>query len=423
MTQVFDRTADQYLRPLGAFERIIDLYMHRNPVQFSLAAVLARDVSERELTQALQKLQRVHPLLAAEVRRPDQENHRAIGAVFHSSGREIPVRIAREMTWEREAAYEQTTPIKSSPGPLARAVLIPAGNGLAGATIVMTFAHQITDGRGALRAIQDLAAILAGESLLPSDLPMAQEDLLASPAPTAATVESAAQKPAEPAGEQEAILSPPGRLRPFDGTIPHIQAKDLGAADTNQLIERSRAESCTVQAALCAAAALVLVKAMKREQVRINVPIDLRQAAGPEDVVVRFAATMVVLDHSTGSGFWDLARSAAAQLKAARNPETIRDSALMLAQLSPSTADDAELAMLAATNADIEITNLGVTTGIAEEGDVLAVWGPTMTTQVAGEQILGVVTHGAVLRMVNVTHDPIAGLVEKISLELEAACR
>ncbi|KZZ84980.1 hypothetical protein [Bacillus sp. SJS] len=423
MSQVFENTTDQYLRPLGAFERIIDLYMYRNPVQFSLTAVLTRDVSEEELTQALQKLQRVHPLLAVEVCRPDQDDHRATGAMFRSSDRGIPVRVARETTWEHEAAFEQTAPIMPAPGPLARAVLIPPGKGVAGATVMMTFAHQITDGRGALCTVKDLATILAGESLLPSNLPVAQENLLADLIPASATVESAPQSVEEPAGEQEATLPLPGRLRPFNGLAPHIQAEDLGVAGTRQLVERSRAESCTVQAALCAAAAMVLFKATNRNQIRINVPIDLRQAAGLQDVVVRFAATMVVLDHSAGTRFWDLARCATDQLKAARDLETIRDSALMLAQLDPSTADDAEFAMLAATNADIEITNLGVTSGIAVERDVLAMWGPTMTTQVAGEQILGVVTHGDVLRMVNVTHDPIAGLVENISLELEAACR
>lgn len=162
-SRMIDNTTDQYLRPLGAFELTIDLYMHRNPVQFSLTAELTRDVSEEELTQALQKLQRVHPLLAAEVDRPDHDGHRATGAVFRPSARAIPVRVARNSMWEREVAIEQTEPVKPAPGPLARAVLIPAGNGSTGATVVVTFAHQITDGRGALRAVQDLATILDGE--------------------------------------------------------------------------------------------------------------------------------------------------------------------------------------------------------------------------------------------------------------------
>lgn len=429
-------STDQYLRPLGAFERVIDLYMHRNPVQFSLIAELTRDVSEEELTRALRELQRVHPLLAAEVDRRDRDDHRATGAVFRHSVGAIPVRIARDTTWEREAAIEQTEPIRPAPGPLARAVLIPAGNGSVGdgregATVVVTFAHQIADGRGALRAVEDLAMILDGAPLAPSGLPAAQEDLLADLTPTATPDEDAVDREAEnrdaePAGEQgaDAMASPPGRLRPFDGSPPVVLSGDLGVDGTRRLVERIRAESCTVQAALCAAAASVLFAQTKRERARINVPIDLRRAAGLDDeVVVRFGATMVALDQSAGTSFWDLARSAAAQLEAARDPETVRASALMLAQLAPSSADEAEAAMLAATAADIEITNLGVTDTSDAGRGVRALWGPTMTTQVAGEQILGVITHADVLRMANVTHDPVAGLVEDIRRELEAACR
>ncbi len=139
--------------------------------------------------------------------------------------------------------------------------------------------------------------------------------------------------------------------------------------------------------------------------------------------MVRFGATKVLLDQAAGTGFWDLARCANAQLKAERDLKTVRASALMLAQLAPSTAAAAESAMLAATAADIEITNLGVTDVSAAGRDVQTLWGPTMTTQVAGEQVLGVVTHGDVLRMVDVTYDPIARLVENIRRELEVACR
>lgn len=232
-----DNTTDQYLRPPGAFERIIDPYMHRNPLQFSLTTGLTRDVSEEELTRALRKLQRVHPLLAAEVDRGDHDDHRATGAVFRRSARAIPVRVARETTWGREAAIEQTEPIEPAPGPLARAVLIPAGNGRAGATVVVTFAHQIADGRGALRAVEDLAAILDGAPLAPSGPPVAQDDLLADLAPTDGPDEGAVHRDAEPAGEPgaDATASPPGRLRPFDGSLPIVQTGDLGAPRIRQL--------------------------------------------------------------------------------------------------------------------------------------------------------------------------------------------
>lgn len=56
-------------RELGAFERTIDLYMHRNPVQFSLIAEIDRKVCEQTLARALQKVQARHPLLRVSVDR------------------------------------------------------------------------------------------------------------------------------------------------------------------------------------------------------------------------------------------------------------------------------------------------------------------------------------------------------------------
>lgn len=417
-----DDSADRCLRPLGEFERVIDLYMHGNPAQFSLTAELTRDASKAELRQALQELGRIHPLLTAKVDRRDKNDPQTTSPVFRHTAETIPVRIASDTTWQHEAAIEQTKPIEPAPGPLVRAVLIPAGDERKGANLIITYAHQIADGRGALPALEDLTVILDGAKLTPMSLPAAQEELLANLTPPD---EDTTRRGAEPLEQQgvEAVASPPGQLRPFDRSLPMVQSGDLGVAGTQRLLERSREESCKVQAALCAAAASVLFKQAERNQVKINVPIDLRRAVGLDDeVVVRFVATTVVLDPSTGVGFWNLARSASAQHEAARHPATVQASALLLAQLAPATADGAEEAMLAATTADIEITNLGVTRESTLGRDVQALWGPTMTTQVAGEQILGVVTHGDVLRMVNVTHDPTANLVGYLRSELETAC-
>lgn len=183
--------------------------MRRNPVQFSLTAELTRDVCEEELTQALHHLQRVHPLLAAEVDRTDHDDHRAAGAVFRHAAGAIPVRVDRDTTWQREAAVEQTEPIEPASGPLARAVLIPAGNGRVGATVVVTFAHQISDGSGAVRAIQDLATIITRSLVAPSGLPAAQEELLSDLTPTASPDEGAVDSAAEPAGERTRRRHPP----------------------------------------------------------------------------------------------------------------------------------------------------------------------------------------------------------------------
>ncbi|BDZ48877.1 hypothetical protein GCM10025867_11180 [Frondihabitans sucicola] len=176
-----------------------------------------------------------------------------------------------------------------------------------------------------------------------------------------------------------------------------------------------------MQAALCAAAASALFRTSADGRVRINVPIDLRSAVDlDDDVVIRFSATMVDLERVAGEPFWDLARRAHGQLDAARQPATVQATALMIAAATPATPEEAEGAMLAATGADIEITNLGVVDPSAE-AEISALWGPTMTTQVDGERILGVVTSGGVLRLVNVTHDPSGDIAADIVGALAAA--
>ncbi|MDQ2738315.1 MAG: hypothetical protein M3Y35_06810, partial [Actinomycetota bacterium] len=128
----------------------------------------------------------------------------------------------------------------------------------------------------------------------------------------------------------------------------------------------------------------------------------------------------VALDRTPDTSFWTLARDASRQLDTARRPQALRAAALGLAAFAPTTPEAAETAMLAATGADIEITNLGVAR--FEGSTVTALWGPTMTTQVDGEQIFGVVTQGGVLRMVNTTRTPLDGLVTHIGELLTFAC-
>ncbi|MGW7271793.1 hypothetical protein ACWGH5_14830 [Streptomyces sp. NPDC054864] len=47
------RSQGEVVRPLGAFEHTIDLYMRHNPLQFSLVAELDRHIPESELASAL----------------------------------------------------------------------------------------------------------------------------------------------------------------------------------------------------------------------------------------------------------------------------------------------------------------------------------------------------------------------------------
>ncbi|WP_157779028.1 phthiocerol/phthiodiolone dimycocerosyl transferase family protein [Micromonospora sp. WMMD754] len=383
--------AHPIVRPLGAFEHIIDLYIGRNPVQFSLVVELASPVSAHQLERALAQLQRTHPLLAVGI---DRSGDRP---TFRKSTEPIEVRHVGG-SWRDVAAQEQARPVDADGSPLARATLVGGAPGDRGSAVVLTFSHQITDGRGALRAAHDLLVILDGRTLPARPAPLDQESLLERLPRTERPTDHIPGPPAEPAV---------GTIRPFDATAPSIEIAELDPATTAHLRSTARANGSTVQGAICAAAAQALAALTGAESIRVNVPIDLRSALGLEDDVVnRFTATSVVLRAPAQNTLWSLAKDATAQLRVAR--DGARHAALMLGSLNPADASEAEAAMLAATAADLEITNLG--TSEPDTSSAVAIWGPTMTTQVRDERILGVVTHAGSLRLVLTTHGDTRGL-------------
>lgn len=384
-------------RDSAAIGDIIDLYISRNPVQFSIAIELTSPITEEELTTTLAALQRTHPLLASSIHRTDEQ------AVFRSASDPIPLSRSQGRDWVVEAAAEQVAPIDPTLGPLARARLVDTRSGF---VVIFIFSHQIADGRGALRAAADLLEILDGRTPPAQPIPASQEQMLGSPPDGSST----AAVPASAGLERPAAL-----VRAFDGTPPTVEVAALDQSTTGRLRAVARSRDATVQGALCAAAAEALGARGLTGPVRINAPIDLRSAAGlPDAVANRFTATTVTLNSPQGRDFWPLAQDATAQLRTGR--DRARTAALMLASLQPTDAIEAEAAMLAATDADIEITNLGV---FAPRSDgAKAVWGPIMTTQVQGERVLGVVTHAGALRLTLTGRDDIRDLAADIAARL-----
>ncbi|MEU2758083.1 phthiocerol/phthiodiolone dimycocerosyl transferase family protein [Streptomyces albidoflavus] len=404
------RTRTETVRDLGAFERTIDLYMHRNPVQFSLVAEIDRKVGEQTLARALRKVQAQHPLLRVSVDR------RAPQARYRWAEGPVSIETAAEGTpWQAVIAREQTRPITPEPGPLMRAVLIPAETG---SFIVLTFAHQITDGTGGIRVVADLVAALDGdeESDRPTpgpDVPPSQEALL--------QALDAATPPVGP--PQDEPVNAPGELTRFSGRAPHVSALALQGGLTARLVTRCRAEGVSVHAALCAAASTVLHRA-GRTRVRVLSPVDLRRAAGlPDAVANRFAGARTVSEASQAGEFWKLARHHHQALERQRAPQVLKAGSQALARQPPATPEEAEAMMTVVTAADIQITNLGVVEAPAHgRARLTALWGPAQTTQLTGEHVLGVATCGGRLRMTELTHDPLAVLLPDMATVLAQRC-
>lgn len=312
--------------------------------------------------------------------------------------------------------------------------------------MVLTFAHQIADGVGGLRALLDLAAALGGEDLDRGGAPGTQEELLARTCRAAGGGEAAAGGEAAdgvgvPEGGGAATGTPPeedarmdavGELVPFSGRLPHVDALALREGLTERLVRRCRLERTSVHAALCAAAATVLHRE-GREFVRVLSPMDLRHAVGlPDEVAVRFAGARTASTADEAKDFWALARRTGGSLARLRAPGALRAGAAAVVEHPPEGSGDAEAMMAAATAADIQITNVGVAgvaggAGVAHPGGqslaaLSALWGPAQTTQLRGEHVLGVVTVGGRLRMTELTRDHVAGLLPRMGVVLAEAC-
>lgn len=403
-------TQIETVRELGAFERTIDLYMHRNPVQFSLVAEIDRKVCEQTLARALKQVQGQHPLLRVSVDR------RSAQAQYRWAEGPISIETATEGTpWQAVVAGEQTRPIAPEPGPLMRTILIPAETG---SVIVLTFAHQITDGTGGMRVVSDLVAALDGDEESDrrtpgQDAPPSQEALL--------QAIDAAMPPAGP--PQDELMNPPGELTLFSGRTPHVSALALQHGLTTRLVARCRAEGMSVHAALCAAASTVFHRA-GRARVRVLSPVDLRRAAGlPDAVANRFAGARTLSEASQAEDFWKLAQHHHQALEDQRTPGVLKAGSLALSQQPPTTPEEAEAMMTAVTAADIQITNLGVVEAPAHgRARLTALWGPAQTTQLVGEHVLGVATCGGRLRMTELTHDPMPALLPDMATVLAQQC-
>ncbi|MBR7741857.1 hypothetical protein KC207_00935 [Phycicoccus sp. BSK3Z-2] len=393
-------------RALGPFERAIDLYMERNPVQFTLVGELRRTVTRGRLESALLRLQEVHPLLAVRI------EGSGVTSAFVPDEWPVPVTVLPEDTsWRSVAVREQQDPIDTRHGPLLRASLIPRR--AQGSVVVLTFAHQIADGIGGLHALHDLVEVLAGGTVENDVLPEPMEDLMLRRGHGGEADDTSTD-------DIDPRMAAPTAVIPFEGAAPHVGAVALDEDATARLLGRCRSEGTTVHAALCAAASVALSR-RGLDFVRVLSPIDLRRSAAlPSAVSVRFSATRTGSEASDGSGFWDLARRTSDALSEGRAPETLDAMVRALVAGPPSTVDEAE-AMITTTNAaDVQVSNLGLA---RDHEELSAVWGPVQISQLRKERMLGVVTTGGRLRLTETTHEPGPGILGDLVDALEEQTR
>ncbi|GGF32817.1 hypothetical protein [Subtercola lobariae] len=431
------------IRPLGSFENLFDLYTQRLPVQFSVIAELDSVVNPDDVRAALLKLQAAQPLLAVGVSRSGTT------ASFYRSANPIDLVVAPSGTpWEKVAIADQARALDVTTAPLARCTVVAHAHS---STIVMTFAHQIADGMSAAATLRDLVRALNGVELVARPMPAAQETLLAEAfeARPITPSEAPAQTNESPVqarlleNDESPVLSRLGSVRDFDSTPPDISSLVWPAELTSRVLACTRAQSTTLHALLTAAAVRVMFAETNRGSLALMNPMDIRRPSGADDsLALYFLSTRMGFTAEKSHDVWALAREIRQHIASAHTLEQLAgmSSGMSAASSSVSRVDDAIGAMVSFANYDVMVSNLGDlgtyeghaslgsevgapldTLGRRPEVGITDLFGPTMATQIAGEQILALSSFNGRLRTTMTTRDPMPHFLQKLRAEVEAA--
>ena len=121
-SQPLEPLTNQLLRPLGAFEELYCLFDQRFPINGALAAEITGHTTVHQWRDALDAIQRRHPLLSVCI---DTAFNR-VPHFRHVAHQHIPLRVVTSPNarWQQEIAEEINAPFTPDQSPLFRAVLL-----------------------------------------------------------------------------------------------------------------------------------------------------------------------------------------------------------------------------------------------------------------------------------------------------------
>ncbi|OBG51083.1 peptide synthetase [Mycobacterium sp. E735] len=401
--------AAQFIRPIGAMERLFYRYSERNPTHFSLVAEFDQVLTANKVRPALAAAQRRHPLLSAHVE--DQPGSR-LGFYRAATVPPITLTVHRAESWEPVAADELSRPFDRSRAPLMRASLL---QGRTGSALVLTFDHTLADGISSVLVLKDVVAALNGADLPNLPVPQAQEDLVARTLGEIAPLEL----PDDPR------MRVPSAIRPFDGAPTNVHTMAMAEVDTALLAQRCREERTTVHAALVVAMCRVRAAVRGEDFVRVLNPINFRGLIGVGgDCGLFIQSTWTGLSPWDGVSFWEQARATTAHLDVARSARGIRTASQAVSEAIAVDAevDHAEELFSRVCPFEMIVTNLGVQ-NLDRSGALrpTAVWGPVVQSQTEGEYVTGITTFEGRLRMTTCGYSVPATFLKSVGDALLAA--
>jgi hypothetical protein len=407
------------LRPLGSFEEFFWLIDQNRPVHFAMAAQVQGATTIRRWRDALDLVQRRHPLLSVCI-----ETNRSSRPHFRQEmASPIPLRVVQgdnaSQRWESEMELELSIPFNAQQAPLVRAVLLHEANQV---IIILVAHHSIADGRSIVFVIRDLLQALSGSPIDLLPLLPTHEEILGVTRRDAIQVEISKESNAKLSGKPAAYVSK-------EDSRPRIKGLRLTPGLTSRLRERARQEGTTVHGALCSALALAFWRNNPEswaEPIRICSPIDTRKLLGlGQDCAALIDAGVVTIEPdarrdpypqhteiSVGllrrcqmpNDFWDMARHSIAGLARTKTLEGVVASRNVLHQTVKNGIDVPTAAAICAHAFahEIMLTNLGNLPYETDFGQLRleTIWGPSVSARFAGVPTIGVATTNGALCLV-----------------------
>lgn len=394
-------------RALGALEHYFWIKNQVGPWHFVVAAEIRGATTLDDWRAAFDAAQRRHPMLRVGIEATGLHDPHFV----ERPGTRIPLRMTTEHALESLIEDELASPFSADQPLLVRAAVLCRPDH---ATLLISAHHAVGDGRSVVYLIRDLLHALAGKALEALPLPPNQEALRPNVPP---------MLPLPPGG---AVNDRPASILNRPRSQLHVEARRLPDWLGAKLRDKARAERTSVHGAIVAA--LVAEGAGRAEHwqgapVRFLSPIDMRQVIGRGE---EFALSLGIggghLDLSSTDDFWELARAAGESLAPSRSPEAFVGACAGMGAListKPGLKEIAQFDQMHLAN-EITVSNLGPVPFSPEFGALRleALWGPSVTMGVEGEQVVGVSTIGTVIHLVHTSYRPIRGLLEGASRQL-----
>jgi hypothetical protein len=394
------------LRPLGAFEELYCLFDQHFPVNGALAAEVSGHTTVDQWRNALDAIQRRHPLLSVCI----DTTFNRVPHFRHVAQQHIPLRVVTSPNarWQQEIAEEINAPFAADQSPLFRAVLLYQEKR---SIFILSSHHAVCDGSSRIFLLRDMLLSLSGHDL--ETLPLA---------PSRETLFGAKQRTSTEPGRPAVVARRPA--------MPYVDGIRFTPEQTTALQHRARLEGVTIHAALSAALTIAgrsLDESWRNSPLRIMSPADVRDILGLEDqCMVSLAGGEISIPPEGSRTFWDLARFAKDGLSAVKSRESVstmidRQSDVTSTNLSVEQADQLKRNVF---NAQVMFTNLGRLPFDGAFGalQLADLWAPCALRGVDGEQTLGAVTVNESLHLTHTSPEPILGLLTGIEDELRKAC-